>query len=81
MRFKSSTLALALRESMDLSIRSQLASPGSMIGHACTGKAIGAEPPPEEEPVVAWRDVWELAQNLPALRSSKRNRRTSDSLS
>jgi hypothetical protein len=47
---------------MDPSIRSLLPSLGPMIGYACTGKEVGADPPIEGEPVVAWRGVWELAQ-------------------
>jgi regulator of RNase E activity RraA len=51
---------------MDPSIRSLLPSLGPMIGYACTGKVVGADPPIEGEPVVAWRNVWELAQKSPS---------------
>ena len=50
---------------MDTSIRAHLPSVGPMIGYACTGKVVGANPLADDEVVVPWREVWEYVGRSP----------------
>ena len=50
---------------MDTSIRTHLPGLGPMIGYACTGKVVGANPPTDGETVVPWRELWELVDRSP----------------